>query len=418
MVVVAFGQLSAVPAANASTVTDAVTNFQAFVGTGTGRANPKLSPINIGVINEQNGSIEIAPEWTTGATLAAAFMNKETGGIDGHPVELTQCFIPDTVTSANQCGQQMANTKSIAAVSVGPEIIGNEAMEDDIAPTHKLLVWGVSIGATDAAYPYGYILNGDSDHILSPQATFISQNLKAKSVSIVWPLDSGDNASVTIIEDALAKAGIKTVDSVGFDPTDTDLSTALEAAHVGQTSVFIADGNSTQCADMYLALKQLAIKTTVIASIPCASTQTATADGGTLPHDWYYGSVGSIAGDASDTSLAAFAAVTRTFHDTQWTDDSWVESSFAQMITLGKWYTEVLTEHKALNPANLNAVARAFKGPVPMGPPSLNCHGFPHAPAVCNDHVEYFENTAPKVMKPIALWIGPPAGFKIPASLE
>jgi hypothetical protein len=35
-------------------------------------------------------------------------------------------------------------------------------------------------------------------------------------------------------------------------------------------------------------VKQLGIKTTVLANVPCDSTQVATGDGGQLPEGWYY----------------------------------------------------------------------------------------------------------------------------------
>ncbi|MBO0887073.1 MAG: amino acid ABC transporter substrate-binding protein, partial [Acidimicrobiales bacterium] len=206
-----------------------VYQYAQYVG-GHGKANSKLSPIEVGVINQQGGSTDIAPQWTIGATLAEKFINKQAGGIDGHPLKLVQCFIPDQVSSAAQCGQQMANNNNIAAISVGAVAIGNQAMEQALTPTKKVLVFGVSVSPVDTTYDNGYILYGDGTHVEAPLATFAKKYLKAKSVSIVWPNLPGFSVGVDIIVDALKYQGINKVYSVSYDPSQTDLTTPLEAA--------------------------------------------------------------------------------------------------------------------------------------------------------------------------------------------
>lgn len=406
------------PPASAATNYHPVYQYAQYVG-GQGKANPKLSPIEVGVINQQGGSADIAPQWTTGATIAEKFINDQAGGIDGHPLKLVTCFIPDQVSNATQCGQKMANNSKIAAVSVGAVAIGNQAMEQAIAPTKKVLVFGVSTSPTDTTYKNGYILYGDGTHVEAPLATFAKKYLKVHSVSIVWPNIPGASVGVDIIVDALKYEGVKQVYSVGYDESETDLTVPLEAAHVGKTGLFIADApGGPACSNMYLALKQLKIKTTVLANVPCDSTQVATADGGQLPKGWYYASANPLPGDASDPSLAAFKKIATTYGEAQWAKDAWVGDSFGQMITIAKWDTELLKAHKAINATNVNDMAKAFHGPVAQGAPHLDCGGFSGAPAVCNDLVQFFQNTSPGVFNAIVRWIGPPPGFKIPKSLQ
>jgi branched-chain amino acid transport system substrate-binding protein len=395
--------------------------YAQYVGTGSGKANPKLSPINVGVVNEQGGSLDIAPQWTIGAQIAEKFINDQTGGIDGHPLTLTTCFIPDQVANATQCGQQMANTSSISTVSVGAEAVGNQALESAILQSKKPIIFGVAISPVDTTYKYGYILYGDGTHVEAPLATFAKKYLHVKSVSIVWPNQPGESVGVDIIVDALEFEGISksNIHSVSYDPSQTDLTAPIEAADVGKTSLFIADApGGPPCADMNLALKQLKIKTTVMANVPCDSTQVATADGGSLPVGWYYASANPLPGDSADPSLAAFKKIATTYGEAQYAADAWVADSFGQMITIAKFDTEILKSGKTITPATVNAVAKAFKGPVAQGAPNLNCGGFAGAPAVCNDEVSFFQNTAPNVFKAIVRFLGPPAGFKIPAGLQ
>jgi branched-chain amino acid transport system substrate-binding protein len=419
-----------IPASGASAASSAsppynpVTNYAAYVGNPTlGKANPKLAPITIGVVNEQNGALDIAPQWTIGQTVGADFLNDQAGGIDGHPVKLLECFIPDEVANATQCGEQMANTKSVVIVDAGAIVIGNQAFEEAVQPTRKPITFSVATGGPDAIYPYGYIFMGDSTHVEAPFATF-AQLKGFKTISILYATSMG-TSGVDITVDALEYVGIpaSSIHVVGFDATTTDFTSALEAADVGQTQLFIADGNATQCADMYLAMKQLDINEAVATNAPCDSTQAAIADGGSLPKDWYYLTANPLNGDAGDPSIPAIHKVFTKYGEKQWEADAWSGDSFGQILTSAKWLSEALQKGEALTPANINAIGKAFKGPVAQGAPALNCGGFPHAPAVCNDRVSFFQNTVPGtatssgVMVPIVRWAQPPKGFKIPANL-
>ena len=45
----------------AATPTGPVTNYLKYVGGTPGKANPKLKPVVIGVVNQQGGQVEIGP---------------------------------------------------------------------------------------------------------------------------------------------------------------------------------------------------------------------------------------------------------------------------------------------------------------------------------------------------------------------
>jgi branched-chain amino acid transport system substrate-binding protein len=395
-----------------------VSNYMAFINGKAGKANPKLSPVYVGVVNQQGGTADIAPEWTYGADIAADFINDQAGGIDGHPVKIVSCFIPDTVSSAAQCGQQFANNSKISAVSVGAVAVGNEAMESALAPTGKVLVFGVSVSPVDTTYKNGYILFGDATHVEAPLATFIKEYLHSKSVSIVYPELPGSNVDAEITEAALKYEGIP-VKVVGFDPTTTNLTAPLIASGAASAGLVINDSPApTICSAIYKAIKQLNITTPVLANVPCDNPVTAQGDGGQLPVGWYYASANPLPGDAADPSLAAFKTLADTYGEKTWDADAWTADSFAQFLTIAKWDGQLLSEGKPITAANLNTIAKTFKGPVPQGAPHLVCGSFAAAPAVCNDEVSFFQNISPGVMKAIARWIGPPAGFVIPKNLE
>ena len=389
-----------------------VYQYAQYVG-GSGKANPKLSPVVVGVVNQQGGTLAVAPEWTVGAQIAQQFVNQHAGGVDGHPLQIKTCFIPDTVASATTCGQQFANNKAINAVSAGAIFIGNQALESAVLPTKKPIFFGVALSPVDTTYKYGYILYGDVTHVQAPIATFAVEYLHAKSVSITYPNIPAEVTAANIIQRALKYLGVKTVYSVGFDPSSTDLTTPFAAAHVGSTSLLMAiNSGGPACSNTYLTLKQLGIKTKVLANVPCVTPAIAKADGGQLPPGWYYASANPLPGDKSDPSIAAFQRVATEYHQAALGPDAWVADSFGQILTIAKLATGILKHHAPITPLTMNLAAKAFRGPVVQGAPNLSCGGFPSAPAVCNDKVSFFQNTSPGVMKAIAYYLGPPAGFK------
>lgn len=394
-----------------------VSDYAAFVG-GSGKADSAKSPIYIGVVNQQGGTADIAPEWTDGTTLAADFLNNQAGGIDGHPVKLVVCGIPDTTSAAQQCGEEFANNSSIDTVAMGAVVIGNQPLEQAILPTKKALVMGVTILPVDSTYKYGYILFGDATRVEAPIGQFIHEFLpKVKSVSIIYANVPGSNVPNEVIASTLQYYHIS-VKLTAFDPTSSNITSAVIASGAATAGLVIdGAGNPVQCSDVYQALKQLNISTPVLANVPCDSAVTAQGDGGSLPVGWYYASANPLPGDPDDPSLAAFKAVADRYGDPTGASDAWVADAFGQVLTIAKVYNDILKSGGKITEASVNAGFKSLKGAIPQGPPQLQCGSIKSAPAICNDEVSFFQNTSPGVFKAIARWIGAPPGWSPPAGL-
>jgi branched-chain amino acid transport system substrate-binding protein len=394
-----------------------VSDYAGFVG-GSGKADNAKSPIYIGVVNQQGGTADIAPEWTNGTTLAADFINDQAGGIDGHPLKLVVCGIPDTTSAAQQCGESFANNNSIQTVAMGAVTIGNQPLEQALLPTKKALVMGVTILPVDSTYKYGYILYGDATRVEAPIGTFIHEFLpKVKSVSIIYANVPGSNVPNEVIASTLEYYHI-TVKLTAFDPTSANITAPVIASGAATAGLVIdGAGNPVQCSDVYQALKQLNIKTPVLANVPCDSAVTAQGDGGQLPLGWYYASANPLPGDPDDPSLAAFKAVADKYGDPTGATDAWVADAFGQVLTIAKVYNEILKSGGTITEAAVNKDLKALKGAIPQGPPQLQCGTIKGAPAICNDEVSFFQNTTPGVFKAIARWISAPPGWSPPAGL-
>jgi branched-chain amino acid transport system substrate-binding protein len=394
-----------------------VSDYAAYVG-GSGKADNSKSPIEIGVVNQQGGTADIAPEWTDGTNLAAQFINNQAGGIDGHPVKLVTCTIPDTTSAAQQCGEEFANNSAIQSVAMGAVVIGNQPLEQAMAPTSKALVMGVTILPVDSTYKDGYILYGDATRVEAPIGTFIHQYLpNVKSVSIIYANVPGSDVPNKVIASTLQFYGIS-VKLTAFDPSSSNITAPVIASGAATAGLVIdGAGNPVQCSAVYKALKQLNITTPVLANVPCDSAVTAQGDGGALPVGWYYASANPLPGDPADPSLAAFKAVADKYGDPTGASDAWVADAFGQVLTIAKVYNQILKSGGKISVATVNTGLKGLKGAIPQGPPQLQCGAIASAPAICNQEDQFFQNTSPGVFKAIARWIGPPPGWSPPAGL-
>ena len=396
----------------------AITNYPAYVG-GHGKANPKLSPITIGAVNQQTSTGAIAPAWTTGVKVATEYVNQHTDGIDGHPVKVVYCAIPTTVGSAAKCGQDFANNAKVTAVLAGAIDVGNTALEAALEPAKKPIFWDVSLSPVDESEPQGFIWWNTDTYVNAPDATFAKTIIHAKSVSLIYP--SSIPAEVTqanTVDDALKYEGIKSIDKVGFTAADTNLTEPLEAANVGHTTLVIfVNSGGPDCSAVALTLKSLGLLTStkLEVDVPCATPTVAQADGGQLPHDWYYLTAQAMPGSKTKSITTVAKKIFAEYGKAPLYANAWSEMGISEVLTIAKLGTKLLKSGKKVTPETLFTAARAFKGPILQGAPHLDCGGY-KTPATCNDLDQFFQNTAPTVMKPVSTWIGPPKGFKPPAS--
>lgn len=393
-----------------------VTNYPKYVG-GHGKANSKLSPIVIGAVNQQTSTGAIAPTWTTGVKVAVDYVNQHTHGVDGHPVKVVYCAIPTTVGSAAKCGQEFANNHKVSAVIAGAIDIGNTALEAALEPSKKPIFWDVSLSPVDENEPQGFIWWNTDTYVNVPYGAFAKTVIHAKSVSLVYPSSIPAEVTQADTVDAVLKyEGIKTVYKVGFTAADTDLTEPLEAAHVGNTTLVISvSSGGPTCAALAHTLKSLGLttKTKVVTDVPCIAPTVAKADGGQLPHDWYYLTAQAMPGSSTKSLTTVAKKIFTEYGKGPLYASAWAEMGISLILSIAKLDTKLLKSGKKVTSATLFTAARGFKGPILQGAPHLDCGGF-KTPATCNDRDEFFQNTAPGVMRRIGTWIGPPKGFKPP----
>jgi branched-chain amino acid transport system substrate-binding protein len=363
-----------------------VTDYVKYVGGKAGAADPNKSPVVIGFVNQQGGANDVGPGATDGAKLAVDYVNKYAGGIDGHPLALHTCFISTAEEQGQQCGQKMANDKDVDVVGVGAVATGAQPLNASIAG-QKPMVWGVSINQVDTKNKNGYILFGDSFHILAPWGTFGRDVLKAKTAAVVYPQVPGIIEGANAMVKGLEQAGLK-VKRVGYEPNATDLVGPLAAAGAQSADMIVPQSDPKGCINLAKALKQSGVTAPVVSNPLCLNPLVSKALGGDVPK-WYYGIASSLTADPSDPAAKAMVDAMTKLGAQDKLADPWVPTTMATVLSIAKFMNAIGADK--LTPEAIAEQAKAFKGPQAFGAPSVQCAKYPDAPAVCNDQTKFFK---------------------------
>ena len=380
----------------------AVTNYAKYVGAKPGKANPRLKPVVIGLVNLQGGAVQIGPLWTPAVETAVKYANNELSGIGGHPIVLKKCFIKNAPEEGTKCGQAMANDKRVSVVLLGGVVIGNQEFYSALGK--KPVVGGVIVSPIDEQYKQGYGLFGSGTSVLSPYGTFARDVLKAKTAAVVYPTIPGIAENGVAIVAAMRKAGL-TVKGVSYDPNTTDLTGPITAAGGQSVDVFVLQDVASGCVNMAKALAQLKLTQKVLTNPLCLDPRVAQGLGGDYPQ-WTWAIASSLAFDLTDKGVPPFLKVFKKYKQSKITPDPWVPVGFGQTLSLIKWLNTI--GYSKITPAAIIKQAKRFRGPVPLGAPTVKCGVYPAIPAACNNQTQFFEYFGQGKFKRVSGWLTPP----------
>lgn len=384
---------------------EAVTNYLSYVHGKAGKANPKLSKVYVGWVNQQGGQVVIGADATPGAQLAVKYINNELGGIGGHPLALVTCFIKSAEEEGTTCGQQFVNNKNVKVIDEGAVATGIQSLYATVHGTKPVIV-GVATTPVDGVQKNAAIFFGDTTKILGPFGTYAKDVLHAKTAALVYPNEAGITAGATSIADGLKAAGVK-VTSVGYTPGQSDITGPLTAAGASTADMVVPYAAAGDCANQANGLKQLGITNSKkIVSAPLCLNSQVVAALGDYPL-WTYAIASSLYGDPTDKGMPAYMAVTKKYGATKDAPDPWFIVSFSELLTTARFLNQIGPTH--LTSAAILKQAKAFTGPLALGAPSLKCGQFSDDPAVCNDRAQFFTYTGHFQFSKAAGWLQPPS---------
>ncbi|MGA4792015.1 ABC transporter substrate-binding protein [Nocardia sp. AB354] len=118
-----FSALALIGALGASACSsDDTSNNSAIAGASTTSLpdNPASgTPVKIGFVSTEGGAVVSIPEMRQGAEAAVQYVNKNAGGLAGHPIDLVVCKQQEEPTSATKCANELVEQKVAAVLSPG-----------------------------------------------------------------------------------------------------------------------------------------------------------------------------------------------------------------------------------------------------------------------------------------------------------
>jgi branched-chain amino acid transport system substrate-binding protein len=379
-----------------------VSNFLAYTNGKAGAANPKLAPVKIGWVNNQGGQVLVGPTATNGAALAAKWINQHAGGIGGHPIQIVNCFIPNTEAEGTTCGDQLLATKGLEAIAFGGVAVGASSVEAVVSPKIPIFC-GICINPSDVTNPNTYIFGGAGEAVSWPWGTFSTKVLHAKTAAEVFPNGPGFVVPAQAAAQAYKAEGIK-VTSVGLDPAATDYVGALEAANVASDDTIYTNGTVSSCIAVAKALTQLNVAPTKVVSSPLCLTPAVKQALGDYPK-WYYGTAQDNL-DAKLPQTAAYYKLLAKYGLSASDEDPWFCTGFAEIMTAAQFMNAIGYAH--LSPAAVGAQAKKWHGPFLLGQPLIRCGAYKNAPASCSYQTHFYRYEGNGVFKPASGWLEPP----------
>ena len=325
------------------------------------------------------------------------------GGVGGHPVQLVPCFIKSAEEEGTTCGQKFVNDKRISVVAEGAVATGAQSMHATIGAT-KPIVTGVAITPVNGASKTGVVLFGDGPHILLPFGNYAKNVLHAKSAAVVYPNSPGVAESGQVIAAGVKAAGIP-VKQVGY-AQGTDPTAALLAAGANTADFIAPYGSASDCANQAKAMKQLGITDAkkIVTAPLCLNKTVIDALGDWAL--WTYAIASSLYGDPTDKGMPAYDRVIKLYKAQANAPDPWHIVAFSELLTTVRFLNEARATG-SITPARVLAKAKAFKGPLALGPPKLVCGKYKDAPAICNDSIQAFTYQGKFAFTRASDWIVP-----------
>jgi branched-chain amino acid transport system substrate-binding protein len=365
-----------------------VTNYQQYVGA-SGAANSSLSPVTLGWVEEQNGPPnESFPQATAAAEATVKFINSSLGGVHGHPVQLSQCYIAGVEAQGTTCGDQMVNTKGVEAIVEGIDAVGNASMYGVVNGAIPTLV-GVSADSADNTGKNVFELEGSGTSATVAFGPFLrSQYPNDTTVAIAYQNIPGATPISQAIE-ASAKGSGFTVTMIPYSATASDLTP--QATQLEEAQIQVPDCGFVDCPEMAKAMNEIGDTKPAI-SVPLFNSLPGSAyTGGDLPH-WIVGEATANLETQADPGVAAYYKTIESYGlSPADTANAFSGVAFGSLLFAVKMMDEI--PYSSLSPSALTAKIKSYTGPLPLGPTAISCTGklYPADTNVCSDYDQFYQ---------------------------
>ncbi len=356
--------------ASGASLTQATTLFQSYTGGSAGGGAASKSPISIGLMNNQGG-IPSFPEGTDAAQAAGQFINKNLGGIGGHPVQLKTCFVSGNESQGQSCAQQfLAEKLPIIVESNGA--VGGASFHNTLGGQIPVLMpnpdSGLEVNAKNAFGVDAAVFGTDPGFIA------YAKSIKATTASLLFPGDDpvGQTAA-KMLEAQLGKVGVKVTPS-GFTSNSPDLLPNVVASGASHTDMTIMlTVNPPSCIAGAKAVKQANLTKPVIGLFLCISPPVKQGLGD-YPK-WTYVDAATNVDAPTDAVTKAYLAVMKAYAPPSTNVGGNAQLTFSAMLTAARALNKA--GGAAATPAKISSVLRATSVGGPMTDPKVKYGAIP-----------------------------------------
>jgi branched-chain amino acid transport system substrate-binding protein len=169
--------------------------------------------------------------------------------------------------------------------------------------------------------------------------------------------------------------------------------------------------NPNECGKFEKAIKALNIPDQKVLASPICLTPTTIQELGDFPN-WIYAIASSLSIDRTDPSVPPYQAIMKKVGQAKLIGDPWTNVGFGEGATIAK-FLNALGPTK-ITPAGIIKQMKAFKGPMVLGSPAINCGKYKASPGVCNDYTQFYSYNGKGVFKKAGDWVPPPKGWVAP----
>jgi branched-chain amino acid transport system substrate-binding protein len=278
------------------------TSSTSSAAAGSAASAPSGAPVTVGVIYTANNQGNNEPGIPAGANAAADYINKELGGINGHPVKVLACNGMNAPENDTACATRFVSGGVIDVVGLdglwgsnGQPIVAKAGIINQTTP----LSAGEFTGATSFPFDGGPLAGAGA------AASYVL-NKGWKSVACVYlDLASIKPSCDQAFAGPLQAAGVKYV-SVAVPPTATDYAQYAQAATVNKPQAILMLQGPSQNARFVQAASQLGITTQYFA--PNITAQPSYFNVGALANGTIFYFPTRVWTDTGDQDIKTFVA--------------------------------------------------------------------------------------------------------------
>jgi len=302
---------------------------------GDGGEEASGESIPIGFINQDAGAVGTFPEMRLGMEAAVDYINKELGGVDGHPVELVNCSTEGTPESTQKCAQQMVSEDPLY-VATGIDFFG--ATGYPVMTGAGLVVWGsLPLSTQESAMDNVFWVNAGNASTTTAEAVYINEQLPdVEHVTIITNANAASQASVPFVQKPLEAFGIE-VSVVSVPDEQTDYLGPYTQALENDPDAFIVNTSPPGCISFAQVAERQGNELPIVSQLTCYNRTMREQIGAAL-EGWHIGLLThNPEGDTEDAEL--FREVINGFEGDDADMTGFVPVSFQNMMTM---YNNVL----------------------------------------------------------------------------